>query len=162
MPRDSAGFETGPQAGVSEAQVRWLSYRLGCETDREACALTSAGDAPVDLVAVRRWKRNEEFAKLYREGLGNKREGFRALSGQLLPKALRVLTELLDSEHERTRVQALTLLFRTNGMLIDKAQVADPDALAALVAALRAPKVMQVVEALPLLGAGSEEALADE
>lgn len=130
--RDVAGFATDDQPGVSQAQLLWLTERLSCESDAEACE-----EAHYDSQIIKHWKMEPEFRAVYDAAMANKREAFKYLVTQALPAVLRRLLMDLDDSNGRTRMAAATLLLRTNGMLVDKVQRTDPDAVVRLMELMR-------------------------
>lgn len=120
--RDSANFPVDEQPGITESQLLWLNERLAAESDAEACEM-----AHYDSLIIKEWKKNPAFLSVYDMILGNKREGFKYLVTQALPKVLRTLLADLEDSNGRTRMAAATLILRTNGMLVDKVQRTDPD-----------------------------------
>lgn len=117
--RDSMGFLTGSQPDLTDTQVTWLSYRLDTGNDEEATARSG-----IDPAA---WSNDSEFIRVYQMSVGNKREGFKYLGTQMLGKALRVISQLLDralNENDvRAAQTALNMLLRSQGMLIDSLKV---------------------------------------
>jgi hypothetical protein len=130
--RDVANFPIDEQPGITDAQLIWLSERLSAESDNEACEL-----AHYDTYIVKMWKMQPAFASVYDLVMNNKREGFKYLVTQALPKVLRTLLADLDDGNGRTRMAAATLILRTNGMLIDKVQRTDPDGVIRLMEMMR-------------------------
>jgi hypothetical protein len=150
--RDGLGFVISDQPALSEPQLIWLTHRLGTRTDDEACAATYAEtETPIDLTTVEEWRRDPTFEGVYQSALSNKREAFRYIGGQMLPKALRVMWGLLHSTSPRAQVQGLQLLLRSQGLLIDKVQRVDTEALADLVARLREHHPAPVITVTPKL-----------
>jgi hypothetical protein len=137
---DAEGFVTSYQPHMTETQVHWLSHRMGCSSDSEACEL-----AQVDRETVDEWMDDAEFFDVYRNCLENKREAFRYLATQLLPKTLRTIIGMLDSDSGKVQAMGVQLLLRTQALLIDRKAVVDRDSVAKLVAALRqeTPVVIQ-------------------
>ena len=145
--RDPSGFVVSDQPSVTAQQFIWLTYRLETASDLEACQATYAAmDAPVDLDVVWKWREDAQFEAIYQECLANKREAFRYLGGQALPRALRALWQLLGSPSDRSKVQGLNLLLRSQGLLIDKVETHDPEAVEQLMAQLRERRPAQVIQ----------------
>lgn len=157
--RDSTGFAVSDQPSITEPQFIWLSHRLGTRTDEEACALTYAeSETPIDLPEVEQWRRDPVFESVYQDMLKNKREAFKYLITQMNGKALRVLWGLLHSSRERAQVQGLQLLLRAQGLLIDKVQTTDPEAIHDLMAQLRAPRPVVIQGVYKELPPGNSDA----
>jgi hypothetical protein len=156
--RDAVGFVIDDTPSLSEQQLLWLMFRLGTRTDDDACAATYAeSESPIDLTTVEDWRRDPTFEGIYQTTISNKREAFRYIGGQMLPKALRVMWGLMSNPSPRAQVQGLQLLLRSQGLLIDKVERVDPEALNDLVTALRTPRPMPVITVVPkLLSAGDE------
>lgn len=129
---DAEGFVTSYQPHLTETQVHWLTHRMSVATDEEACEL-----ALVDLDTVAEWRGDPEFVQVAQNCMENKREAFRYLATQLLPKTLRTIIGMLDSESGKVQAMGVQLLLRTQALLIDRKAVADKDSIAKLVAALR-------------------------
>lgn len=139
--RDATGLVQGGAPHLTEDQFLWLSYRLGVAADKEATELSGIPGSAVTL-----WMTQPEFHAVYTVCLQDKRDAFRALGTQLLPKALRVINEMLDSASPRSQSQGLNYLLRTQALLIDKIQQVDPNAINALMNSLRESKPVQVLE----------------
>ena len=93
---------------------------------------------------VHQWKHGDPaFLSVYEMVMANKREGFKYLVTQALPKVLRTLLTDLDDDNGRTRMAAATLILRTNGMLVDKVQRTDPDAVIRLMEMMRQTSPVQ-------------------
>lgn len=131
-PRDDMGFLEGG-ISLSYKQIKWIVLRLELELDSDADER-----AEVDPVERLLWQKNPDFLACYEACQDNKREAFRLLGTQMLPKALRVIDQLLDSPNPRAQAQGLNFLLRTQGMMIDKQPKTDPNELAAILVALRA------------------------
>ena len=138
------GFETGKTQFITEQQFVWLSHRMGCEDDLEPCKIMQ-----LDPNIIADWLTQPDFSVVYEKVLGNKREGFKYLATQLLPKGLRVLNDLLDSSSVNAQVRGLQMLLRTNGLLIDKVQKVDSDAVNRLMESLRQMRPIISVEPKP-------------
>jgi hypothetical protein len=132
--RDWAGFIEGEAPSLSEEQVKWLSLRLGSESDEATCRVLNV--SPVTVMA---WRADPGFAAVEQTAMGNKREGFRLLTTHLLPKAVRRIEDLLDSASLRDVAKGVTLLLRVQGMLVDGQKLIDKDDLQMLMERLRAP-----------------------
>lgn len=130
---------------LTAAQITWLAHRLESADDLEACAVS---DTDPDLVEA--WRAEPAFAAVLDLALTNKREGFRQLSAQLLPRALRRLAVMIDTGTDKAATGAIQLLLRTQGLL-DQRAGQSPEELAQLVAHLREP--VQVVVVQPPAGA---------
>jgi hypothetical protein len=150
--RDAVGFVIDDTPSLSEQQLLWLMFRLGTRTDDEACAATYAEtESPIDLSTVTDWRADPTFEGIYQTTISNKREAFRYIGGQMLPKALRVMWGLMSSTSARAQVQGLQLLLRSQGLLIDKVERVDPEALNDLVTALRTQRPLPSITVLPRL-----------
>lgn len=131
---DADGFVTSYQAHLTEQQFEWLTWRMGVASDEEACEQSDIDQSLVDT-----WLADPEFSQVYQDSLANKREAFRYLSSQLIPKTLRTINALLDSESISAQVKGANLLLRAQGLLMDKRVVASSDDIARLREALLAP-----------------------
>lgn len=142
--RDTLGFATENVPRVTEEQFEWLAWRLGVVDDQAANDAT--GTPPALLEA---WKADPEFVALYQICESDPRAGFRMLGGSLLPKALRTIYGLLNSDSPKVQEKGLNYLLRTQGLLIDKPPTVDPDALGRLIEQLRAPQPAQIIDITP-------------
>ena len=131
------GFETGRTPLVTEQQFAWLAHRLGTDNDLDPCRIMQ-----IDPCILQGWLQQPDFAQVYERVLGNKREAFKYLSTQLLPKALRVINDLLDEGSVSARKVGLDYILRTNGLLIDKVKVVDKDAVYRLMESLNRPTLV--------------------
>lgn len=131
---DADGFVRSYQTHLTEQQFEWLTWRMGVATDDEACELSSIDQSLVDT-----WMADPEFVQIRQESMENKREAFRYLSSQLIPKTLRTINALLDADSISAQVKGVNLLLRAQGLLIDKRVVADADSISRLREALLAP-----------------------
>lgn len=118
---------------LSERQFEWLSWRLGCATDAEACEMT--GVDPADVLV---WRGDPGFEAVYQRALENKREAFRVLGTHLLPKALRAINKLLESDSFKANQAGLQYLLKTQALL-DQPQKDQSEQVARLLDALRMP-----------------------
>lgn len=139
--KDEAGFLEGTIPHITEEQFVWLSYRLGLDTDEQACLVSG-----IEEVVVAGWMTRPEFVAVMRASLANKREGFKLLITHLNPKGLRVISEMLDSESSLDRRAGLNALLRAQGLLIDQHKKIDADAISTLIAQLRAPGETRVAK----------------
>ena len=133
--RDMAGFVEGDMPHLSIEQAVWIATRSTTMTDVEACAQTS-----VSLTQIGLWRRDPGFVAILQEALSNKREGFRMLGTQVLPKALLTMVDKMDSKNERVALQAAKMLAETQGMLITTINKQSRDSIVELVAFLREPQ----------------------
>lgn len=144
------GFETGRTPLVTEQQFCWLAHRLGTDNDLDPCKIMQ-----LDPLILQMWLDQPDFSLVYKRVLDNKREAFKYMATQLLPKALRVINDLLDESSVSARKVGLDYILRTNGLLIDKVKVVDQSAVQRLMESLNRP--MQVIDgemkALPEPGA---------
>lgn len=140
-PRDATGFIEGDLPGLSTAQYKWILARSQVADDEAACALTETPE-----IVVWDWKQDPGFASVLELTLSNRREGFKVLGTYLLPKALRKIEQLIDSDDPRSNAKGITLLLRAQGMLVDKVSRVDRSALESLMDSLRQATPIQVVE----------------
>lgn len=136
--RDMAGFIEGGSPHLSIRQAVWVTTRSSVLTDAEACAQTD-----VPLSEVNGWKRDPDFVAMLEQAMSNKREGFRLLGTQILPKVLLTAIEKLDSNNERIQLSAAKLLAETQGMLITTVNKQSKDTIVELVAFLREPQPVE-------------------
>lgn len=130
--RDSTGFITDALPHVTSQQLRWLTYRLESGDDREACDLS--GTDPYQILS---WMADPGFRATYESALDNKREGFKTLTSHLLPSVIRSLQEMLDKGNMKDKKEASALILRAQGLMVDKSQSVDPNAIQGLFALLR-------------------------
>jgi hypothetical protein len=133
--RDLAGFIEGDTPQLSIQQAVWIATRSEFLTDMEACAQTGIG---YGVVAI--WRQDPKFEAVLQQALDNKREGFRLLGTQLLPKALLTIYEKLDSTNERSALAAAKMLIESQGMMITTINKRSKDSIVELVAYLREPQ----------------------
>lgn len=139
--RDLAGFSLDDQPHLTDRQLDFLFERLSRADDEVACQ--EVGLAPAEVAA---WRTTPEFEAVYQLCLANKREAFKLLSTQLLPLGLRTIKRLLTSPKPSAQERGLALLLRVQGLLIDKVERIDRDAVLELVARLREPRPTVVIE----------------
>lgn len=130
--RDAAGFVTDALPHITAQQLRWLTYRLESGDNQEACE--SSGIDPLEVLA---WMGDPGFLATYQAAIENKREGFKTLTSHLLPAVIRSLHDMLETGSNKDRKEASLLILRAQGLLIDKAVTADPQAINALFSLLR-------------------------
>lgn len=132
--RDLAGFVEGDTPFLSVQQAVWIVTRSTVLTDAEACVATG-----VNFTTALGWRKTPEFEAVLQEALANKREGFRMLGTQVLPKALLTAIEKMDSKNERVSLSAAKLLLESQGMLITSITKQSKESITELVAFLREP-----------------------
>jgi hypothetical protein len=132
--RDLSGFVEGDTPFLSVQQAVWIVTRSTVLTDAEACAATGI---PHSVIVA--WRKSTEFEAVLQESLANKREGFRLLGTQVLPKALLTAVEKMDSKNERVSLSAAKLLMESQGMLITSISKQSKESITELVAFLREP-----------------------
>lgn len=132
--RDLSGFIEGESPFLSIEQAVWVVTRSTVLTDGEACAATG-----VAFSTVQNWRKNAQFEAVLQEALANKREGFRMMGTQILPKALLTAVAKLDSKNERVSLSAAKLLMESQGMLITSISKSSKESITELVAFLREP-----------------------
>jgi hypothetical protein len=137
--RDTLGFIEGESPHLSIEQAVWITCRTGTLTDAEACA-----QCGVSLVSAGIWRKDPQFEAILQQALANKREGFRMLGTQMLPKALAKMADILDSKNNREVLAAAKLLIETQGMLITKVDKTSKESITELVAFLREPQEITV------------------
>lgn len=125
---------------LSEKQFEWLSWRLGLDSDEDACEM-----AGVLSGVVEGWREDPLFEAAYQRAMENKREAFRVLGTHLLPKALRVINKLLEDKSIKANTAGLQYLLKTQALL-DQPQKDSSEQVARLLEALRTPG--QVVPAI--------------
>lgn len=140
--RDETGFIEGDLPSLSQAQYKWILARSQVADDAAACLLTETPE-----IIVWDWKQEPGFASVLDLTLSNRREGFKVLGTYLLPKALRKIEQLIDSDDSRANAKGINLLLRAQGMLVDKVAKVDRSALEVLMDSLRAPTHIRVIEA---------------
>jgi hypothetical protein len=141
--RDDAGFSLESLPHLSTQQVKWLASRAGSGSNAEACAQSG-----VELFLALEWMEDPEFVAMYQEVMENKREGFKQLATQALPLALTTLLQVMSSgEKDADRIKAATLILRNQGLLMDRMQVVDKDAISYLLEEIRKPR--PVITVLP-------------
>lgn len=138
--RDDAGFLLGDQPSLTQDQIKWLVLRMGLRTDNDA-----DNAAEVDPYDRKIWRKNPEFNAVYDICMKNKREAFKLLGTQLLPKVLERIMWLLDSSKGRDVVAGATLLLRSQALLIDRVNKVDRDTIGQLIASLREERPMNVL-----------------
>lgn len=132
--RDLSGFIEGDTPFLSVQQAVWIVTRSTVLTDFEACAATG-----LSYGIIQEWRKSPEFEAVLQEALANKREGFRMLGTQVLPKALLTAVEKMDSKNERVSLSAAKLLMEAQGMLITSISKQSKESITELVAFLREP-----------------------
>jgi hypothetical protein len=130
--RDATGFITEAVPHITRDQLRWLTHRLETGDDKTACDLSSTD--PFDVLL---WMADPGFRATYEAALDNKREGFRVLTAHLLPSVIRSLQTMLDSGSNKDKKEASMLILRAQGLMVDKANTIDPNAVASLFSLLR-------------------------
>lgn len=146
QPSESVGFAPlSPLSEVftdlSERQFLFLSWRLGCASDEEA-----ADQADIPLLDILSWRSDPEFESVYQRVSDNKREAFKVLGTHLLPKALRVIDKMLESDSIRANTAGLQYLLKTQALL-DQPAVDQSEQVGKLLDALR---IRQAIEPLAL------------
>lgn len=101
-------FETG----ISERQASFLASRVAYTTDAE-CA-RAMGIAPVTVTAWR--KRNPEFARLWKQVVGDVRKHAVARMQTLFDQAIDTLEQSLSSPDERIRLKAVQMVLDYGGL----------------------------------------------
>jgi hypothetical protein len=76
-----------------------------------------------------------------------KQENFSLKATDLLPTALRVLQDAMEGDDPKDALAATKLLLRNQGLLVDKAQTVDKDALTILLEEIRKPRT--IIKTLP-------------
>lgn len=140
--RDSTGFIEGDLPQLSVAQYKWILARSQVADDAAACLITETPE-----ILVWDWKQDPGFSQVLDLTLSNRREGFKVLGTYLLPKALRKIEQLIDSDDSRANARGITLLLRSQGMLVDKVAKVDRSALDSLMESLREARPIKVIEA---------------
>lgn len=130
--RDALGFIESDIPALSSKQVAFLGWFMELNDDVEAASV-----ARISPEEVESWSQDAGFLAMYDIAQNNKREAYRLLTGQMLGKAIRKVNELLDSDSPRAVYSGVTLLLRSQGLLVDKVQHDSSDAVAQLVAMLR-------------------------
>jgi hypothetical protein len=146
--RDSAGFLVGDQPSITSDQITWLTYRMGVDNDDEATQLSG-----LDTALVQSWLADNDFLAVYDVAIRNKREAFKLIGSQLLPKAIRTISMLLDKALEEGNMRGaqigLNMLLRSQGLLIDKISTDSGDKVDALMEMLRETAPIQVLNMEP-------------
>ena len=130
--RDGLGFIESDVPALGAKQVRFLGWLMELNDDEKAAQM-----ARVEAEEVEIWAQDSGFLAMYDLAQNNKREAYRLLTGQMLGKAIRKLDELLDSDSPRAVHSGITLLLRSQGLLVDKVQHDSSDAVAQLLTMLR-------------------------
>lgn len=145
--RDALGFLTETPS-LSQEQVTYLIARMSAAGDQEA-----ARAAHVNLHRVRAWQKDAGFARAAELCLSDKREAFRLLGAQLLPKTLETIAALyekaLKDGNLRAAQIALSMHLRSQGLLIDRVANDDTSKVDALLALLRETRPVQVLDMAP-------------
>lgn len=128
---------------LTERQFEWLSFRLGTDTDADACEAVT-----LDPLEVSAWRGDPAFEAVYQRALENKREAFRVLGTHMLPKALRVINKLLDLPSVKANQIGLQLLLKTQALL-DQPQHDQADRIVQLLDVLRTPGRVVMSETQP-------------
>lgn len=143
LPPDGALAPLSPLPGslkesfthLTEKQFEFMTHRLGVESDDEAVELMTT---PVLILEVMGWRDDPLFEGVYQRAMENKREAFRVLGTHLLPKALRVINKMLDSDSIKANTAGLQLLLKTQALL-DQPQKDQSEQVTRLLEALRVP-----------------------
>lgn len=148
--RDAAGFIEGPVPSLTDEQITWITYRLAVESDQVACE--SSG---ISWTRLSEWLTDPGFISVFQVAMQNKREGFRLLTSQLLPKAVLTLIHLYelakgsDKDALRAADLAMKLHLRAQGLLIDTKAHDPADQVARLLEALRREEPVKVIDMAP-------------
>lgn len=129
---------------LSDAQYRWLSHRLDSDSDEQADY-----EAQIDPVLREEWQTSPDFRAVQETCQENKREGFRILTAQLLPRTLRTLYDMLNSRNHQSQKAAATLILRSQALLIDRPPQTDQNALSDLLEVLRERREVTPMEVKP-------------
>jgi hypothetical protein len=145
--RDALGFlEDVPN--LTSEQVSWLTCRMGAATDAEASRV-----AGIPHAVAAAWQEDPGFMQVADLVQSNAREAFRVLGAQLLVEALKTLQMLYRRAQDEGNVAAartaLTLHLRSQGLLIDRVATDDANKIEALLALLRTPQPIQVLDMTP-------------
>jgi hypothetical protein len=127
---------------LTQEQAEWLSWRLSTNTDAQAIAqMTRGAEDPMASMKlelqVENWMREHDFRAAYDAIRYDKRLGFQSITAAYLPMAARALARNMNCGNPKIELQAVQLLLRAHGMLVDTVKKDDPGAVQNLIELLR-------------------------
>lgn len=151
VPAPSTVLAHSPdQTTLTDEQCVWLSFRAQCKTDDQATRKLNsylALEESITKEVVAGWYQQPAFADLAVGVIGTDPiMGFQRLSETLFPAAYRALRSLLTGGSAQGQAKGLELLFKLNGMLIDRVKTDAPDTITSFTNALVKLQEVGVVE----------------